>query len=60
MDKVQEYYMSDAEESGEKQFNAFAEKHAHLFEGEFQASEHVENKLEYTQVYKEYQEMFEV
>ena len=46
MEKVEEYYMSDDENSGEKVFFRFAEKHAHLFEGDFDAPEEVEGKLE--------------
>ena len=46
MQKFEEYFMSNEEDSGEQVFNRFAEKHAHLFEGEFGDAEEVENKLE--------------
>ncbi len=46
MAKVEEFYMSDAEDSGEKQFNKFAENHAALFEGNFDSPEFTEGKLE--------------
>ena len=39
-------------------FARFAEKHAHLFADECDASA-MENKLEYTAVYQEFQELFE-
>ena len=35
MDKVHQFYLSEDENSGEKIFNAFASKHATLFEGDF-------------------------
>eukprot|EP00347_Sterkiella_histriomuscorum_P019658 403340779 len=58
MQKVEEFYFDDGEDSGEEIFNRFAAKHAHLFDDGVDARE-VENKLEYTQVFKEYQELFE-
>lgn len=45
MQKIEEFYFEDGEESGEAIFNRFAEKHAHLFEAGFEARE-AENKLE--------------
>ena len=35
MEKLEDFYMSDGEYSGETIFNDFASKHSHLFEGEF-------------------------
>ena len=60
MEKIQEFYMNDAEDegpSGEKIFNDFAVKHKDLFSGSF--SEESEQKLEYTVAFKEYQGIFE-
>jgi hypothetical protein len=31
MQKIEEFYFDDGEDSGEQIFNRFAEKHAHLF-----------------------------
>jgi len=45
MDKIEEFYFGEDENSGEQVFNRFAEKHAHLFEDGFYA-QHGENKLE--------------
>jgi hypothetical protein len=45
MDKIEEFYFSDGEDSGEATFNRFAAKHAHLFDAECDAVEN-ENKLE--------------
>ena len=45
MSKVEEFYFSDAENSGEALFNEFAKKHEHLFEDGCDAEE-MENKLE--------------
>ena len=42
----------------EKSFNAFASDYAHIFEGDFD-DEDQEQKLEYMDVYKKYQELFE-
>ncbi len=58
MQKIEAFYFDEGEDSGEQIFNRFAEKHAHLFEDKFKAGE-AENKLEYTQVFKEFQELFE-
>ena len=46
MTQVESFYMSDDEDSGEKQFNRFAEKHASLFEGDFDSPEFSEGKLQ--------------
>lgn len=51
MEKIEEFYFSDGEESGEAVFNKFAAKHAHLFQEGCDATES-ENKLEHTQVYE--------
>ena len=45
MEKVEDFYFGDGEESGEIIFNKFAEKHAQLFDEECDAVES-ENKLE--------------
>ena len=45
MDKVEEFYFNDGEESGEAIFNKFAAQHAHLFDGDCDAIGQ-ENKLE--------------
>jgi hypothetical protein len=45
MDKVEEFYFGDGDDSGEAIFNKFAEKHAHLFTEECDAIGQ-ENKLE--------------
>ena len=58
MAKVEAFYMGEDEQSGEKIFNAFAAKHAALFEGEFHEDDQ-EQKLEYTEVFNEYQKLFE-
>ena len=54
MEKVEMFYMSDGENSGEHIFNQFAKKHAAIFEGDFTDSD-AEQKLEYTAVFNEYQ-----
>ena len=56
--KVEEFYMGDSENSGEQIFNRFAEKHYQLFDGDFE-QEGVEQKLEYTVAFNEYQQLFE-
>ena len=58
MARVEQFYMGDGEDSGEQIFNRFAQKHAHLFEQDFEV-DGTEQKLEYTAVFKEYQELFE-
>jgi hypothetical protein len=50
MEKIEEFYFGDGENSGEQVFNRFAVKHSHLFEDGCDAVTG-ENKLEYTQVY---------
>ena len=45
MEKIEEFYFSDGEDSGEAVFNKFAAKHAHMFDENCDAVES-ENKLE--------------
>ncbi len=45
MEKVEEFYFGDGEDTGEAIFNKFAAKYAHLFDAECDAVES-ENKLE--------------
>ncbi len=45
MEKVEEFYFGDGEDTGEVIFNKFAAKHAHLFDEDCDAVES-ENKLE--------------
>ncbi|CDW78852.1 UNKNOWN [Stylonychia lemnae] len=45
MGRIEDFYFSDEEDSGEAIFNRFAEKHAHLFEAGFEAKA-TENKLD--------------
>ena len=58
MEKVEQFYMGEGDQNGEQIFNEFAVKHAHHFEGDFQEDDQ-EQKLEYTQVFNEYQQLFE-
>ena len=58
MSKIEEFYFSDSEESGEAIFKAFATKHAALFEDGCDAPG-PEHKLEYTAVYNEFCQVFE-
>lgn len=58
MSKIESFYFSDGEDSGEALFKAFASKHAVLFEENCDALG-TENKLEYTAVYNEFCQMFE-
>ena len=53
MNEIEEFYFGEGEESGEAIFDKFAVKHHELFEADFEA-EGAENKLEFTQVYKEF------
>ena len=46
MNKIEEFYFDDGEDSGEACFNRFAEKYADLFDDNFNAKDS-ENKLEY-------------
>jgi hypothetical protein len=45
MEKIEDFYFGEGEDSGEAIFNRFAEKHSHLFEEGCDAVE-TENKLE--------------
>ena len=58
MNKIETFYFEDGEESGEAIFNAFAAKHQELFLEECDA-EGMENKLAYTDVYKDFCMTFE-
>jgi hypothetical protein len=58
MDQVEDFYFGDQEDSGQAMFARFAEKHAQLFADDCDA-EASENKLEYTVVYQEFQQIFE-
>jgi len=52
MASIEQFYFSDGPESGEAIFNRFAAKHHHLFDADCAAE--TEQKLEYTQVFKEF------
>ena len=54
MARLEEFWMSDDENSGEAIFNKFAAEHANLFEGDYADAEHNDNKLEYTNVHKKF------
>ena len=58
MARVEAFYFEDGPESGEAIFEAFAGKHAALFEDNCDALQS-ENKLEYTAVYNEFCQVFE-
>ncbi len=58
MENIEQFYFDDGENSGEAIFNKWAAKHASKFDEDFDA-EGGENKLEYTQIYKEFQDLFE-
>ena len=58
MNKIEEFYFGDSEQSGEALFNEFAKKHETLFEGD-DDGDMKEQKLEYTQVYNEFVKLFE-
>ena len=53
MDKIEEFYFGDGDESGEKMFKAFAEKHKEKFEVPEDA-ESMEHKVEYVSDHKVY------
>ena len=46
MQRIEEFYFSEGEDSGEEQFNKFAAKYAHLFDEGCNARM-TENKIEY-------------
>ena len=54
MEKVQEFYMGDDNDSAEEILQKFAAQHADKFGQDFLESDDFENKLEYTLVYQEY------
>ena len=58
MERVEAFYMGEGENNGEAIFNEFAKKHEGIFEGNFTDSD-AEQKLEYTNVFNEYQQVFE-
>ena len=58
MARVEAFYFENGPESGEAIFEAFASKHAALFEENCDALQS-ENKLEYTAVYNEFCQVFE-
>ena len=58
MEKIEKFYFEDGDESGEAVFNKFAEKYADKFDDDFDATGG-ENKLEFTNIYKEFCNMFE-
>ena len=58
MAQVEKFYFDDDAASGEQIFNAFAAKHAHLFDEDCDA-EVTENKLEHTAIYNEFCNLFE-
>ncbi len=58
MARVEAFYFENGPESGEAIFEAFASKHAALFEDNCDALQ-TENKLEYTAVYNEFCQVFE-
>ena len=57
MAKVEKFY-DEGTEQGDNVFSPFFAKHAHLFESDCDALAS-ENKLEYTQIHKEFCELFE-
>ena len=46
MEKIEEFYFGEGEDSGEAMFKAFANKHAHYFKGHDAGDEKAEHKLE--------------
>ena len=60
MEKVNEWWLSSDDNSYESIFNKFAEAHADMFNIEdFEAAEHVEGNLEWTNVHKSYVQVIE-
>ena len=55
---ILEFYTNNEGESMEQSFNAFASDYAHIFDDDFD-DEDKEQKLEYMDVYKKYQDLFE-
>ena len=46
MEKIEDFYFGEGEESGEAMFKAFADKHAHHFKNHDPSNESAEHKLE--------------
>lgn len=57
MATIEQFYFGDGPQSGEATFNAFAAKHHHLFADDCDIL--TEQRLEYTQVFNEFQLLFE-
>ena len=58
MNSITDYYFGDAEDSGEAMFKKFASKHKDTFDVT-EGTDMEEHKLEFTEVYKEFQDLFE-
>ena len=58
MNKIEDFYFSDAEDSGEMIFNKWAEQYADQFPDDMDA-EGCEQKLEYTPSFNEFCKLFE-
>ena len=58
MDLIQEFYFGEGEDTGEVMFKKFAQKHADKFKKSPDIP-YDEHKLEYTDVYNEFQSLFE-
>ena len=52
--ELETFWMTDDEDGGEAIFNKFAEKYADKFDGDYDQPDQNDNKLEYTQIHKEY------
>ena len=58
MNKIEDFYFSDSEESGEAIFNKWAAQYASQFPDDMDA-EGCEQKLEYTPIFNEFCKLFE-
>ncbi|CAI2380264.1 unnamed protein product [Moneuplotes crassus] len=58
MDAISDFYFGESEDSGEQMFKKFANKHKELFDVT-EGTDMEEHKLEFTDVYKEFQTLFE-
>ena len=58
MFNISDFYFGDSEDGGEAMFKGFALKHGTKFRPDLEIEEH-EHKLEFTDVYKEFQILFE-
>lgn len=58
MRKIEDFYFGEEGDSGEQMLSNFASKHSHLFGRHMRATE-VENRLEHTLAYQEFQGIFE-